>query len=151
MEDNSGNCYNNITRFCVARNFKKESMRAQGISILRGLISRTDNTFLYVETGTERQIKGVMEATEKVQWGYFLPISLLHFLIVNFCAPHIPWISAASFPLHEQLILLLAAKTGTKCNYYLVPLGSYLYLPAGPWVCLREAPLLSSSGWCGSL
>lgn len=67
MEDNSGNCYNNITRVCVARNFKKESMRAQGISILRGLISRTDNTFLYVETGTERQIKGVMEAMERVQ------------------------------------------------------------------------------------
>lgn len=34
------------------------------------------------------------------------------------------------------------SKTGTKGNYYLVPLGSYLHLPAGPWVCLRDSSAL---------
>lgn len=42
-------------------------MRAHGISILRGLVSETGNTFLYVETGRERQSKGAVEAMEKVQ------------------------------------------------------------------------------------
>lgn len=67
MEDKSGNDNKNITMFCVARNCKKESMRAHGINILRGLISRTDNTFFYVDIGTERQSKGAVEAMQKMQ------------------------------------------------------------------------------------
>lgn len=121
--------------FCVTRNCKK-SMRAHGITILRGLVSKTGNTFLYVETGTERQSKGTVEATENMQWGSFPPISL--FVLHTF---------------HESIKLLFlssswtinfasCSKTGTECNYYLVPLGSYLYLSAGPCICLRDSSAL---------